>query len=67
MTVNHASVLSANYFDAYFNLVIKSRDFTIYEAKEFIIQHFFKGDLHLYGEDTYKNFTLVYDKLIEKY
>lgn len=56
MTVNNSSILSVKYFESYFNLVISSRGYNLEEAKAYMIQNFFKGDLKLYGEDTYQSF-----------
>jgi hypothetical protein len=63
MTVNHSSVLSVDYFVSYFRLVRSSRNVEMEEAKEFIIQHFFKGNVKLYGEDTFQSFNSAYSEL----
>lgn len=63
MTVNRSSVLSVSYFESYFKLVMSSRNYTIAEAKEYMIEHFFQGDVMLYGEDTYHSFTDAYFRL----
>jgi len=63
MTVNHASVLSVEYFVSYFKLVMSSRNYEVDEAKEFIIQHFFKGNVNLYGEYTIRSFNSAYSGL----
>ncbi|MEK3992895.1 MULTISPECIES: hypothetical protein [Robertmurraya] len=63
MTVNHSSVLSIDYFVSYFKLVMSSRNYEIEEAKEFMIQHFFKGNVKLYGEQTFRSFNSAYSGL----
>ncbi|WP_291759627.1 hypothetical protein [Lysinibacillus sp. UBA5990] len=52
MTVNHASVLTKDYFIAYLKLIMNSREYTIIEAKEFAFNFFFKGDIDRYGTST---------------
>lgn len=63
MTVNHSSVLSIDYFVSYFKLVMSSRNYEIEEAKEYMIQHFFLGNVKLYGENTFRSFNLAYSRL----
>jgi uncharacterized protein YifE (UPF0438 family) len=63
MTVNHSSVLSVGYFDAYFKLVLASREPVVEKAKEFIETNFFKGEAFSYGEQTYRNFMTAFNKL----
>ena len=52
MTVNHASVLTKDYFIAYLKLIMNSRDYTLKQAKEFAFDFFFKGDMDRYGTST---------------
>ncbi|MFA1737826.1 hypothetical protein ACDX69_09640 [Lysinibacillus fusiformis] len=52
MTVNHASVLTKDYFIAYLNLIMNSRDYTLKQAKEFAFDFFFKEDIDRYGTST---------------
>ncbi|WP_019156634.1 hypothetical protein [Robertmurraya massiliosenegalensis] len=66
MTVNYSSVLSEEYFESYFNLIISARGYKTYEAKEFIIENFFKGNVMYYGEDTYQSFIRAYSKMKNK-
>ncbi|KQU08215.1 hypothetical protein ASG65_13665 [Bacillus sp. Leaf13] len=63
MTVNHSSVLSVGYFDAYFKLVLASREPVVEKAKEFIEANFFKGEAFYYGEQTHLNFIAAFNKL----
>jgi len=66
MTVNHSSVLSVEYFESYFKLVMLTRDYEIEKAKEFMVQNFFKGNQMLYGKDTYQSFNSAYSKLLNE-
>lgn len=66
MTVNHSSVLSVDYFEAYFKLVISSKNYDINRANEYMTQNFFKGDLLIYGKETYQSFVTVYQNLKNK-
>ncbi|WP_185151488.1 hypothetical protein [Peribacillus simplex] len=43
MTVNHSSVLSVGYFDAYFKLALASREPVVEKTKEFIEPTFLKA------------------------
>ena len=56
MTVNHASVLTKDYFIAYLKLIRNSREYTLIEAKEFAFDFFFKGDNERYGLSTWSQF-----------
>ncbi|MBU5252447.1 hypothetical protein KQI46_11010 [Lysinibacillus capsici] len=56
MTVNHASVLTKNYFIAYLMLIMKSREYTLNQAKKFAFDFFFKGDRDHYGTSTWLQF-----------
>lgn len=62
MTVNHASVLTKDYFIAYLKLIMNSRDYTLKQAKEFAFDFFFKGDMDRYGTST----CLQYEKAINE-
>ncbi|MGG0791545.1 hypothetical protein ABE132_23205 [Peribacillus simplex] len=61
--MNHSSVLSVGYFDAYFKLVLASREPVVEKTKEFIEANFFKGEAFYYGEQTYRNFMTAFNKL----
>ncbi|MFK9092782.1 hypothetical protein [Bacillus salipaludis] len=63
MTVNHSGILSVDYFEAYFKLVILSRNYDIVQVNEFMTQNFFKGDLLIYGKETYHSFVTAYQNL----
>lgn len=56
MKINRGSVLSKEYFISYLNLVMKSRDYDLSAATDYVINHFFHGDICKYGERTYQNF-----------
>jgi len=62
MTVNHASVLTKDYFIAYLKLIMNSRDYTLKQAKEFAFDFFFKGDMDRYGTST----CLQFEKAIKE-
>ncbi|MEE3950850.1 hypothetical protein [Peribacillus frigoritolerans] len=63
MTVNHSSALSVEYFDAYFKLVLASREPVVDNAKKFIETNFFKGEACYYGGQTHRNFMTAFYKL----
>ncbi|GEM_PF-180377 len=56
MTVNHASVLTKDYFIAYLKLIMNSREYTLIQAKKFAFDFFFKGDIDRYGTSTWLQF-----------
>jgi len=56
MTVNHASVLTQDYFIAYLKLIMNSREYTLIQAKEFAFEFFFKGDMDCYEKSTWLQF-----------
>lgn len=56
MTVNHASVLTKEYFIAYLKLIMNSREYTLKQAKELAFDFFFKGDMNRYGTATWLQF-----------
>ncbi|MEC1303660.1 hypothetical protein [Lysinibacillus capsici] len=62
MTVNHASVLTKDYFIPYLKLIMNSRDYTLKQAKEFAFDFFFKGDKDRYGTST----CLQFEKAIKE-
>ncbi|MGE7604025.1 hypothetical protein ACQKL5_16255 [Peribacillus sp. NPDC097675] len=63
MTVNHASVLSIDYFESYFKLLLASREPDLEKAKEYIETNFFKGKEDSFGEQTRRNFISAFNKL----
>lgn len=56
MTVNHASVLTQDYFISYLKLIMNSREFTLKQAKAFAFDFFFKEDMNRYGNSTWLQF-----------
>lgn len=64
MTVNHASILSVEYFLSYFNLVSISKGVNDSDAKDYIESTFFKGDPSFYGTLTYSNFLTAHQTLM---
>ncbi|PJO44765.1 hypothetical protein CWD94_05030 [Lysinibacillus xylanilyticus] len=65
MTVNHASVLTKEYFVSYLTLIMKSREYTLPQAESFAYDFFFKGDKVRYGDSTWSQFEKAI-KEIEK-
>lgn len=63
MTVNHASVLTKDYFIAYLKLIMNSREYTLVEAKEFAFDFFFKGDMERYDISTWLQFEKAIKEL----
>ncbi|EFI70167.1 hypothetical protein P9436_04165 [Lysinibacillus capsici] len=65
MTVNHASVLTKDYFIAYIKLIMNSREYTLIQAKEFAFDFFFKGDMERYGTATWLQFEKAIKEIDE--
>jgi len=63
MTVNHASILTKDYFIAYLKLIMNSRGYTLVEAKEFAFDFFFKGDMERYDTSTWLQFEKAIKEL----
>lgn len=66
MTVNHAGVLTKEYFISYLTLIMKSREFSLDQAKSFAIEFFFKGDSEFYGSSTWSQFEVAIKEIAEK-
>ncbi len=60
---NHFSVLSVEYFDAYFKLVLASREPVADNARKYIEKNFFKDNECYYGEQIHRNFMTAFNKL----
>lgn len=56
MTVNHASVLTKEYFISNLTLIMKSREYTLPQAELFAFDFFFKVDIERYGLSTWSQF-----------
>lgn len=56
MVVNSGGILSEEYFRAYLSLVMNSRNCTLENAKEFMLETFFKGNLVAYGPISYTSY-----------
>lgn len=63
MKVNRGSVLSKEYFLAYFQHVMVVFQCNAEEAKWKTLERLFRGDLDAYGEETQKNFVSAYHEL----
>lgn len=67
MTVNHASVLTKEYFISYLTLIMKSREFSLDQATSFAVEFFFKGKSSLYGPSTWSQFEKVIKEIDEEW
>lgn len=56
MTVTQGGALSKEYFLAYLNLIIISRQFTLEQAHSLTMELFFRHNPAMYGKDTYQSF-----------
>lgn len=63
MKVNRGSVLSKEYFLAYFKHVMLVFQCDAEEAKLKTLERLFRGDLDAYGVETHKNFVSAYHEL----
>lgn len=63
MTVHHAGVLSVDYFLAYAQLVMQSKELSIEHTDKFVDQYFFKGNPYIYGKQTRQNFEKAIEYL----
>lgn len=66
MPVNHASTLTKEYFISYLTLIMKSRGFSLDQAKSFAIEFFFRSDSELYGSSTWSQFEMAFKEIDEK-
>lgn len=63
MTVHRGGALAVEYFESYLELIMRSRQFSLEEAKSYTEKEFFKQNLLLYGEHTYTSFSSAYENL----
>lgn len=56
MTVNHSGKLTKEYFISYLTLVMNSKGCTFQQAMDITFHKFFKGNFHMYGQDTFNAF-----------
>ena len=56
MTVNNGANLSTDYFISYLKLVIEARSFSLEQARNYMVNYFFKNNNDVYGKDSYRNF-----------
>ncbi|MEI4768187.1 hypothetical protein WAX74_00755 [Psychrobacillus sp. FJAT-51614] len=56
MTVNNGGKLSKEYFVSYIQLVMNARTCSVEEACRFVLEQFFKGNKHTFGDYSYGNF-----------
>ena len=57
MTVNNGANLSKEYFISYLNLVKEARSCSLEQAQDYMFNHFLKINNHIYGKDSYCNFS----------
>lgn len=67
MTVNHASVLTKEYFISYLTLIMKSREYSLPQAESFALDFFFKGDNERYGLSTWFQFEKTTKEIKDKF
>lgn len=63
MKVNRGSVLSKEYFLAYFKHVMFVFQCNAEEANLKTVERLFRGDLDAYGYETHQNFVSAYHEL----
>lgn len=66
MTVNHGGSLGKNYFLSYINLILISRNCSLKQASDLVMQLFFKNNINQYGKGTYERFMEAYRELEQK-
>jgi hypothetical protein len=66
MTVNHGGSLGKNYFLSYINLILISRNCSLKQARDLVMQLFFKNNIDQYGKETYERFMEAYIELEQK-
>jgi len=63
VTLNNGANLSKEYFISYLKLVREARSFSLEQAQDFMVNHFFKNNFDIYGKDSYCNFLQAIDTL----
>ncbi|WP_313894863.1 hypothetical protein [Psychrobacillus sp.] len=63
MTVNNGANLSKEYFISYLKLVREAKSFSLEQAQDYMVNHFFKNNYNIYGKDSYCNFLQAIDIL----
>ena len=66
MRINHAGILSVDYFVSYLNLIMISREVSLKEAISYMKKEFFKGESDLYGKITETHFNQAILELKQK-
>jgi hypothetical protein len=56
MTVNNGGKLSKEYFISYLKLIMATETCSLEEAREYMFEHFFKGNKDTFGEYSYYHF-----------
>lgn len=65
MTVNHGGNLRKEYFLAYINLVMNEHNCSLKQAQDYMMDHFFKGNIYSFGTYTYSNFVKAVQEFSE--
>lgn len=63
MVVNNGGNLSVDYFIAYLNLVMQTKQCSASCAKQYMLEKFFKGNPGHFGSLSYQSFTQAIDEL----
>ena len=63
MTVNNGGNLSSEYFSAYLKHIMIVRDCSLVGAQEYMVKHFFKGDINSFGKYSSGNFLKSVEEL----
>lgn len=65
MKINRGSVLSKEYFYAYFVHVMTVFRCNAEEARDKTAERLFRGDMNAFGEETRNNFSNAYRQLVD--
>ncbi|MBM9447961.1 hypothetical protein ACYCJX_05485 [Staphylococcus borealis] len=66
MRINHAGILSVDYFVSYLNLIMISREVSLKKAISYMKKEFFKGEPDMYGKITETHFNQAILELKQK-
>lgn len=63
MTINHAGILSREYFVSYMKLMMNARECSLEQAKEMTFQRLFGSEEKSLGKTSYQSFLHAYEEL----
>ena len=66
MRINHAGILSVDYFVSYLNLIMISREVSLKEVISYMKKEFFKREPDMYGKITETHFNQAILELKQK-